>query len=112
MSELRALMHAPSNHPATGGAVLLASGGLATEIRAAQATNSVKHFMVKSTAFSELVEVKVSRPAEGFATGRDFASTGSGAIPMAPQLHCLTADQVICGCVLPRRPGKSENLER
>jgi hypothetical protein len=35
---------------------MLASGGLATEIRAAQATNSVKPFLDKSTAFSELVD--------------------------------------------------------
>jgi hypothetical protein len=28
-----------------------------------------------------------------------------GATLTAPQSHCLTADQVICGCVLPRRPG-------
>jgi hypothetical protein len=28
-----------------------------------------------------------------------------GATLTAPQSHCLTADHVICGCVLPRRPG-------
>jgi hypothetical protein len=31
-----------------------------------------------------LVYRKRSRPAEGFATGQDFASTGSEAISMAP----------------------------
>jgi hypothetical protein len=54
--------------------------------------------------FTQLSYRKRSRPVEGFATGRDFASTVSGAIfPSAPQSHCPTADRSCGSCTVPRR---------
>jgi hypothetical protein len=54
--------------------------------------------------FARLSYRKRSRPVEGFATGRDCASTVSGAIfPSAPQSHCPTADRSCGSCTVPRR---------
>jgi len=48
---------------------------------------------------------KCPDPPRREATGRDLLSAICGATLTAPQSHCLTAEHVICGCVLPRRPG-------
>jgi len=58
-------------------------------------------------------QFEVSRPAEGFAAGQDFASTGSRAIlPSALQSHCLTAERAIWGCCVPRRLPNCDDPKR
>ena len=47
--------------------------------------------------------IGVSRPGEGFAAGRDFASTESR------QRHCLTAERAMCGCYV---PGQLRNRDK
>jgi hypothetical protein len=62
--------------------MLLASGGLATEL-GSSGNELVKHFMDKSTAFSELLELKVPDPPRGSRRAGTSLAPEAGLSPWA-----------------------------